>query len=55
MDAEWVLVFDTETTGVGPDYKRMFNYSVANKIDEDLMRGELWFQEQPNKKTNKMK
>ena len=52
MDAEWVLVFDTETTGVGPDYKRMFNYAVANKIDEDLMRGELWFQEQPNKKTN---
>jgi hypothetical protein len=39
MDSEWVLVFDTETTGIGPDYRKLLGYNAAKKIDDSLMNG----------------
>jgi DNA polymerase III epsilon subunit-like protein len=42
MDDEWVLVFDTETTGIGPDYRKLLGYNGAKKMDDSLMNGLKW-------------
>jgi hypothetical protein len=42
MSDEWVLVFDTETTGIGPDYRKLLGYNGAKKIDDSLMNGLNW-------------
>jgi len=42
MNNEWVLVFDTETTGIGPDYRKLIGYNGAKKLDESLMYGSNW-------------
>lgn len=42
MDSEWVLVFDTETTGIGPDYRKLLGYNGAKKMDDMLMNGSKW-------------
>uniref|UniRef100_A0A6C0BA98 Exonuclease domain-containing protein n=1 Tax=viral metagenome TaxID=1070528 RepID=A0A6C0BA98_9ZZZZ len=41
-DGVWVLVFDTETTGVGPDYRKQLGYDGANKVSSKLANGEGW-------------
>jgi DNA polymerase III epsilon subunit-like protein len=42
MNDEWVLVFDTETTGIGPDYRKLLGYNGAKKMDDSLMIGLKW-------------
>lgn len=39
---EWILVFDTETTGVGPDYKNILSYEKANELSKKLAAGIGW-------------
>ena len=41
-DNEWVLVFDTETTGVGPDYRKIMRYDESNRVTSDLASGIGW-------------
>uniref|UniRef100_A0A6C0LCV7 Exonuclease domain-containing protein n=1 Tax=viral metagenome TaxID=1070528 RepID=A0A6C0LCV7_9ZZZZ len=38
----WVLVFDTETTGVGPEYKKIAGYDGANRRLSELAAGIGW-------------
>jgi DNA polymerase III epsilon subunit-like protein len=42
MINEWVLVFDTETTGIGPDYRKLLGYNGAKNLDDMLMNGLKW-------------
>jgi len=39
---DWVLVFDTETTGVGPDYKNILDYENTNILSKKLASGIGW-------------
>lgn len=41
-DNEWVLVFDTETTGVGPDYRKIMRYDESNRVTTNLASGIGW-------------
>ena len=42
MNNGWVLVFDTETTGLGPDYRKRLGYDGANTRSSQLANGEGW-------------
>lgn len=42
MNNGWVLVFDTETTGVGPDYRKRLGYDGANTRSSQLAAGIGW-------------
>jgi len=49
MGDEWILIFDTETTGIGPDeiYFKKLGYYGKDAIEEDLAYGKRW--EEKNK------
>ena len=37
----WIMCFDTETTGIGPDYKSI-KYAEKQKLLSDLAKGVHW-------------
>ena len=48
-EGEWIMVFDTETTGLGPDYKSVFakpdgkaDWKKGDEMTEMLANGDAW-------------
>lgn len=40
--SDWILVFDTETTGVGPNYRKLMTWAKANELSNQLASGKEW-------------
>lgn len=40
--SDWILVFDTETTGVGPNYRKLMTWAAANELSNQLASGLKW-------------